>query len=165
VTLIGLNIIMNKSKRNFVLAGAVLLAAVILGAVGCESFDGSASGSLASVTILNRPMADVQAAVTNVFTAHAFAGGSTGTNQFTFHRAGSSMDMLAYGSYMFQHPISVKVVVTTRQRAPDVIAVGCNAWIIEAENDPVFQEIHPVSSLRKGPYEDLLNEVKTRLGQ
>jgi hypothetical protein len=156
---------MNIPKWQIAVAGAGLLAVILLGAAGCESFDNPPTGSLASVTITNRPMPEVQAAVTNVFAARMFTGGPSGTNQFTFKRPGSSMDNIAYGSYMFDRPVTVKVVVTTRQQSPDEIIVGCNAWLVEAENDPVFQENHPVRSLRKGPYEELLKEIKTRLGQ
>ena len=45
------------------------------------------------------------------------------------------------------------------------VIVGCNAWVIESENDPVFQEIHPVRAFGKRPYEDLLQEVKSQLGE
>jgi len=120
---------------------------------------------LAAVTITNRPMADVKTAVTNVFVARMFQGGQSGTNQFTFRRPASSMDNLAYGSYMFEQTVTVKVVVTTRQQTPDVIIVGCNAWLVKAENEPVFQEDHPVRSLGKGPYEELLKEIKKQVGE
>jgi hypothetical protein len=153
-----------ESKRLNIFFTAVL-AVIILGAAGCESFSSAPSGDLASVTISNRPMSEVQTAITNVFVARMFSGGKSGTNQFTYKRAGSSMDNLAYGSYMFDHPVTLKVVVTTRQQTPDLIVVGCNAWLVEAENDPVFQENHPVHSLRKGPYEELLKEIKMQVGQ
>ena len=146
------------------MAGLALLATVWLGAVGCQSF-GTAPGDLASVTITNRPLAEVQAAVTKVFAAHVFAGGSTGPDQFTFHRIGTGTDQVAYGSHLFQRPITVKVVVTTRTQSPEVVVVGCNAWVIEAENDPTFQEIHPVRTLGKRPYEDMLKEIQSQLSQ
>jgi hypothetical protein len=154
---------MNIFKRT--VGFAALLAAIVLGAAGCQSFGDTSSDSLTSVEILGPPMAAVQTAVTNVFTAHAFTGGLTATNQFTYSRPGTSLDKLAYGSYMFDRPITVKVVVTTRQRTPDLIVVGCKAWIVEAENDPMFQELHPVHSFGKGPYEDLLKEVRLRASQ
>ena len=141
---------------------AALLAALALGAAGCQSFDEASPGSLASVQIVNQPMAAVQTAVTNVFTAHAFVGGLTATNQFTYSRPGTSMDKLAYGSYLFDRPISVKVVVTTRQQTPALIVVGCNAWIVEAADDPTFREQHAIHLFGKGPYEDLLKEVRAQ---
>lgn len=154
---------MNFFKRA--LSSVTLLVAIGLGSVGCQSFDGAAPGSLASVEIANQPMAVVQAEINNVFMAHAFTGGPTGVNQFTFSRAGTSMDQLAYGSHLFQRPITVRVVVTTRQQTPASIVVGCNASIIESENDPIFQEVHPIRVFGKGPYEDLLKEVQARAGQ
>lgn len=153
---------MNIFKRT--LGFAALLVAIGLGAVGCQSFDDASPGSLTSVQIVNRPMAAVQTAVTNVFTAHAFMGGLTATNQFTYSRPGTSMDKLAYGSSLFDRPVTVRVVVTTRQPTPELIVVGCNAWIVEAENDPVFQELHPIRSFGKGPYEDLLKEIRAQAG-
>jgi hypothetical protein len=148
-------------NRGF--AGIGLLAAIFFGAAGCQSFNGPVQSSLASVSIVNRPMADVQAAVTNVFTAHNFVGGATGTNEFIYTRPAGRMDRLAYGSYMFNRPVTVKVAVTTRQKNPALVVVGCNAWIVEAENDPTFQEIHPVGIFGRGPYEGLLQEIKGRL--
>jgi hypothetical protein len=155
---------MIQAKRFFETVGLCLLAAVWLGATGCKSFN-SSPGDLTSVTITNRPMAEVQAAVTRVFTAHAFANVRSQENQFTFSRVGTSADQIAYGSLTFHRPITVRVVVNTRQPAPDLIEVGCNAWIIEAENDPVYQEIHSVRYFGRGPYEDLLKEVQTQLGE
>ncbi len=156
---------MNASKRNFRISGLCLLAAVWLGATGCQSFSASETKSLTSVTITSRSMADVQAAVTKVFTAHMFDNVLNQENQFTFTRAGTSADQMAYSSMTFNRPITVKVVVTTQPQGADTIIVGCNAWIIESENDPVFQEIHPVHAFGKRPYDDLLQEVKTQLGE
>jgi hypothetical protein len=147
-------------------AGALgLLSVLLVGTSGCQSFSSSPASSLASVVITNVPMADVQTAVTNVFTTRQFIGGQSGTNQFTYKHPGSGMDNFAYGSYMFDHPVTIKVVVTTRQEATNEIVVGCNAWLVEADNDPVFEESHPVRSLRRGPYEELLKEIKTQVGE
>lgn len=153
---------MKTTCLSFLGLGCVLF---LLATAGCESFKGASESYLTSVSITNRPMADVNAAVTNVFLGHAFTGGPTATNRFTFKRAGGGVDNLAYGSYLFQHPISVKVEVTTRQSAADTIIVGCNAWVIEAEYDQIFEEVHPVRSFRKGPYAELLGEIKKYLGQ
>jgi hypothetical protein len=154
-----------KTLKEYIPGLAVmgLLAAIFLGAVGCQSFDGPAQSDLASVDLVNQPLPAVQSAVTNVFTAHSFSGGSSGANEFTYKRPAGRMDQIAYGSYMFSRPVIVKVVVTTRQKNPTVTVLACNAWIVESENDPTFQEMHPVGSLGRGPYEDLLKEVRAKL--
>src|SRR5690242_13755534 len=90
------------------LAGFSLLAVALLGGAGCESFNATPSGNLASVTISNQPMAAVQSAVAAVFVEHGFTGGQTGVNEFTFSRLGSRTDDIAFGSYMFQEPVTVK---------------------------------------------------------
>ena len=156
---------MIQAKRVFEIVGLGLLIAVIwLGATGCQSFS-SSTDSLTSVTITNRPMADVQATVTKVFTEHAFAEVLSEGNKFTFSRASTSSDQIAYGSHLFQRPVTVRVVVNTRQQAPNSIEVSCNAWVIEAENDPMFQELHPVRYFGRGPYEELLEKVQAELGE
>jgi hypothetical protein len=156
---------MDSTKRIFQLTGLGLLAALWLGATGCQSFSTSPASSLTSVTITNRPMADVQAAVARVFAAHLFDNVLSQENQFTFTRPGTSADQMAYGSRTFHRPLTVKVVVTTQSQGADTIIVGCKAWVIESENDPTFREIHTVRSFDKQPYEDLLQEVKTQLGE
>lgn len=150
-------------KRNLTLAA--LAGALGLLATGCQSFSNVPSGNLASITITNQPMTKVVRATTATFAAHGFSGGQTGANQFTYTRLGSRTDNLAYGSFMFDEVVTVKVVVTTKQLTPNSIYVGCNAWLIEGENDPVFQDDHKVRMLRKWPYAQLLQDIQAQLGQ
>lgn len=150
-------------KRNLITAA--LAGALGLFAAGCESFSNVPSGNLASVTITNQPMAKVVQATTATFVAHGFSGGQTGANRFSYTRLGSRTDNLAYGSFMFDELVTIKVVVTTKQLTPNSIYVGCNAWLIEGENDPVFQDSHNVRMLRKWPYAQLLQDIQAQVGQ
>ncbi len=144
---------------------AVVFGALALGVTGCQTFSATPSGNLASVTITGQSMPAVANAVAAVFATHGFEGGQTGANQFTFTCPGSRTDNLAYGSYMFDEVVTVKVVVSTKRLTPDSIYVGCNAWLIEADNDPVFQDEHKVRLLRKWAYAQLLKDIQTQLGQ
>lgn len=154
-----------KSKNIFPgIAGLCLLAAMALVGAGCQTFSASPD-SLASVTITNQPMSAVQSAVAAVFEQHGFTGGQTGANEFTFNHIGTRTDDFAYGSEMFQEPVTVKVVVSTRQVSPDLISLGCNAWLVEAEDNPVFQDSHKVRLIRKWPYEQLLDDVQLQLAK
>jgi hypothetical protein len=141
-----------------ILLSLVALAAGLL--AGCQSLNEPDAGNLASVEITGQPLAVVQTAITNVFTANAFIGGPTGPNEFSYLRPGSRMDQAAYGSYMFQRPIMVKVEVTTTARPPDTIVVGCKAWIVEEDSDPVMQENHKIGFFGRGTYENLLKQVQ-----
>ncbi len=155
----------NKLSRVSCLLGMGLMLAVVWLVSGCQSFNGPAPGNLTSVTITNRSLSDVQTAVVGVFVTHGFSGGRTAADQFTYTRMGSRMNDLAYASAMFNEIVTVKVVVTTSSEANGNIVVGCNAWLIEAANDPVFQDSHQIRQLRKWPYEQLLADVKTQLGE
>ncbi len=66
---------------------------------------------------------------------------------------------------MFDEVVTLRVVVTVQQLDPQKIFVGCKAWLIEAEDDPVFADSHQVRKLRKWPYEQLLDDIKTQFGQ
>ena len=145
--------------------GLGILAGLCVGVAGCQSFKSTGPGYLTSVTITNRPMADVNNATVTVFTTHGFTGGPIGSGQFIFRRPGSAMDQAAYGSYVVQQAVTVKTQVTVQQMTPDSILIGCNSWLVKSENDPTFEESFPVRSMRKGPYEELLKEIQKQLGQ
>jgi hypothetical protein len=154
-----------KTARKQKLITAMLAGAAGLCLAGCQSFSNAPSGNLASITVTNQSMANVSNATAAVFATHGFNGGQTGANQFTFTCPGSRTDNLAYGSYMFDEVVTVKVVVLTKQLTTNSIYVGCNAWLVENANDPVFQDDHKVRMLRKWPYEQLLKDIQAQLGQ
>lgn len=152
---------------NFLLglAGMSLLAILLLNGTGCTSINGGAQRNIASVTITNRPMAEVQSAVAAVFAQHGFGGGQTAANQFTFSRLASPADQQAYGNEMFNGPVSIKVAVTTTSLPSGNILVGCNGWLVEAPKDPMYQNSYRVRQLREWPYQQLMDEIKARLGE
>jgi len=146
-------------------AGCGCLALLALAVAGCQTFNGPPPGNLATVTITNRPMADVANATAAVFATHGFEGGQIGPGQFTYNRLGTRLNNLAYGSYMFEEVVTVKVQVTLQQETPNAILVGCKAWLVEGENDPVFEDAHKVRPIRKWPYEQLLKDIQRELGE
>lgn len=142
-----------------------LLALLWLTASGCKTFNGLPEKNLAAVTITNRPAGDVQSAVGKIFRAHGFSGGLIDDNNFEFTRKGTRMDHLLYGSYVFEDTVTMKVTVTEQSQPNGDIRLGCQAWLVEADTDPVFEDDHQAHPLRKGPYQDLLKEIKKALGE
>ncbi len=144
----------------------VLLAAIAVTLfTGCQTFTNTPSGTLTSVTITNQSMSAVTQATVAVFISHGFEGGQTGPGQFTFQRPGTRSNNLAYGNAIFDETVTIRVVVLVQQLDTHTIFVGCNAWLIEAENDPVFEDSHQVRKLRKWPYEQLLQDIQAQLGE
>ena len=156
----------NRSAGRPLWPGMFLVAALGLGVTGCQSFKaGPPPGALASVTITNRSVADVTQAARAVFAVHGFEEVASGPGQFTFERAGTRMNNLAYGSEMFNEVVTIRVIVTVTPLNLADTAVSCAAWLVEAADDPVFQDDHKVRKLRKWPYEQLLNDIKGQLGE
>jgi hypothetical protein len=143
----------------------LLLAGLYVGATGCRSFKGTAPGYLTSVTITNRLMSDVTNATVTIFTTHGFTVEQSGARQFVFRRPGNAMDQIAYGSYVVRQAVTVKAQVTLKQTTPDSIIVGCDAWLVKSETDPTLTESYPVGPMRKGPYEELLEDIKKQLNE
>ena len=156
--------------RSFVPFGPGLLLrlAVVpllaLGVAGCQSFNSPPENNLASVTIINHTLPQIAGAIQTVFDTHYFQGGQTGPNTFTYQRPGSRMNNLAYGSYFFDEKVTVRVVVNVQPVDGGRFLLTCNASLIEDEGDPVFQDTHHVRTLRKWPYEQLLNDIKAQVG-
>ena len=156
---------MNFSRFNFSRTGLGLLALLAVAVAGCQSYSGPPEKNVAAVTITNRSLADVQSAVTNVFTLHGFTGNRSGDNSFNFTRVAGFVDKMVYGSYVFTDTVSRKVTVTTQVLSDSSIAVTCQAWMDAAEDDPVFDGEHQLTPLKKGTYQSLLNKVKKQLGE
>ena len=150
--------------KLILLALAGVLAAFLF--TGCQTFsDNPAPNALASVIVTNQPMSAIAQATATVFANHAFSGGQTGPNQFTYHRLGSRANNLAYGSYEFNEAVTVRIVVKIQPMNATSTMVSCRAWLVEDAGDPVFSDSHQVRELRKWPYEQLLKDIKTQLGE
>jgi len=155
---------MKQTKYFHALLIVGALSAVLFS--GCQTFsDNPAPGALTSVTITNQPIPAIAQATATVFANHGFTGGQTGPNQFTFQRPGSRADNLAYASYAMNEMVTVRVVVNILPVSNTSTVVACKAWLVEAAGDPVLEDSHPVRPLGKGPYEDLLKDIKSQLGE
>lgn len=145
--------------------GLGMLAGLWLCATGCQSVKGPPPGNLASTTITNRTMANVTQAVAGVFAAHGFEGGQTGPGQFVYHRLGTRINNLGYGNYTFEEMDTVRVQVNLTQPGPNTIVIGCQAWLAEGDNDPTFGDGPMIRPLRKWPYNQVLQDIQTELGE
>jgi hypothetical protein len=143
---------------------AATLAAVLF--TGCQTFnDNLEPNALASVTVTNKPVSAIVQATATVFANHGFTGGQTGSNQYTYHRLGSRINNLAYENYEFNEPVTVQIVVNILPLNANSTEIACKAWLIEDAGDPVFSDSHQVRLLRRWPYEQLLKDIKSQLGE
>jgi hypothetical protein len=141
------------------------LAGVLVVALfpGCQT--DTKTGTLASVTITNQPMSATTQAVDAVFVSHGYSGGQIGPGQFAYHRTGTRSDNVAYNNYTFDEVVTIRVVVVINKIDAGSTLVGCDAWLVEGADDPVFGDSHQIRKLRKWPYQQLLRDIQTQLGQ
>lgn len=151
-----------KIQFIFKLTGIALLLGIFAAGTGCQTQDGAVAGPLASVMITNQTLASVQSAVADVFAENGFLGGQSGANEFTYTRIGANPAGVANS---VNDTARVKAVVTTSQAANGNITVACNAWLLDSGLSPAFQNRRQTQAIRKWPYQQMLNEVKSDLGQ
>lgn len=144
------------------LTGIALLFGIFAAGTGCQTQEGAVAGPLASVVIANQTLTGVQSAVADVFAENGFLGGQSGANEFTYTRIGANPAGVANS---VNDTARVKAVVTTSQAVNGDITVACNAWLLDAGTSLSFQSRRQTQAIRKWPYQQMLNEVKSDLGQ
>ena len=152
--------------KLILLALAGVLAAFLF--TGCQTFsDNPAPNALASVIVTNQPMSAIAQATATVFANHAFSGGQTGSPETSSPITASVHAPLvsAHGSYEFDEAVTVQIVVKVQPMNATSTMVSCRAWLVEDAGDPVFSDSHQVRELRKWPYEQLLKDIKSQLGE
>jgi hypothetical protein len=144
----------------------LLLAPLLLAlGAGCQNFKDPPDNNLASVIVTNRTPAQISGAVQTVFATHYFQGGPAGVNRWVYQRPGSRMDNLAYANFFFNQKVTVRVTVNAEPVHGGRFLLSCNAALVEDASDPAFRDSHQVRSPQKGPYQQLLKEIQTQLGE
>jgi hypothetical protein len=147
-------------------AAFAAVAALGLCVAGCHSVPSNpAPDTQTSITLTNRSGAQIDQAVRTVFTAHGFQGGPSAPNAYTYQRLGSRQNNLAYGDFMFDELVSIRVVLTLQQLDALSTRLSCSAWMVEGADDPVFEDQQPPRKIRKWPYQELLGEIRGQLGE
>lgn len=139
-------------------SGVVLFALVALVGAGCQTspFATSTASAVASITVANRPLPAVALATDTVFLRHGFSGGRTGKDEFTYSHAGSRTIQLANGG--LRERINERLVVTLKPYG-DTVTVTCSAHWVDGPGEAGLTK----RSLAGQPYQDLLNDIETRL--
>ena len=130
---------------------------------GCQT--GTKTGTLASVVITNQPEPAIVQAIDAVFISHGYSGGRIGPGQYSYHRTGTRSDNMTYNENPFDAIVTIHVVVVINQINAGSTLVGCDAWLIERMDNSGFGGSREIREIRPGPYEQLLLDVQTQLGQ
>jgi hypothetical protein len=135
----------------------------LLAATGCQSTDQSGPTGLASVEISGRTPDQIRATTVAVFQENGYTVAASGTTDMVFEQEASRMNRIAYGSWMEESPIYVRVKASVVPLAEGRYRLQCTVTKVRNKGDAFFEEDVKMASIRRRPYQDLLDAVAKRL--
>jgi hypothetical protein len=158
--------IMNQRSLLSTMVAGGTLTLLALAFAGCGSLSGPGSASFASVTIHNHSADDIVNTTANVFAADGYRGAMGGSGQMVFEKEASrattiSREGLVASSSGAQTINRLKVELVPLSGG--AYRLQCKAFMVTGGSDPFFQDEVPVTNIRSGPYQSLLNKVVKQL--
>ncbi len=143
--------------------GTALAMLLCWASVGCHTTKEEEAGTLASVVLHGNTPGQISQATCAVFQAHGYRVAEAGPTKLTFEKKGSGMNNLAYGSWMKDDPVWVRVRAFIEPAGEMTFRLFCRAWVVTDKGSAMEEEIKVRHSHHR-PYDALLNEVAERLG-
>ena len=152
---------MMKPTAQILLAG-VLLATASTALVGCKSLDKPASASFASVRIQGHTPDQIRAATVVVFQLDGYTATEVQRSEMVFEKEGSRWDQIAYGSWVNDAPVWIRVRASMVPLSADVFRLQCQAFKVRNKGDPLAEDEVKIRNNHSKPFQALLDKV---LGQ
>jgi hypothetical protein len=143
------------------LAPLALLLCWVVG-TGCHTTKEAEEGILASVMLHGNTPGQISQVTRAVFQAHDYRVAEAGLTKLTFEKRGSGMNNFAYGSWMPDDPVWVRVRAFIEPAGEMTYRLYCRAWVVTDKGGPTEEEIK-IRHAHHRPYDALLNEVADRL--
>jgi hypothetical protein len=141
-----------------------LLAVCLLPGIGCKSSDKSFSASFASVTISGSTPGQIRDVAIDVFRDDGYKVAQRDPSHLVFEKEGTKMDNFAYGSWLGDTPVWVRVKGAIVAAGEMTYRLQCTAYMIRDIGGSTEEEV-ALSGLHRGTYQKLLDEVARRLAQ
>jgi hypothetical protein len=136
-----------------------------LGLVGCSSLHQPASASFASVRIQGHTAEQIRGATVVVFEQDGYALARVQSAEIVFEKEGSQWDRIAYGSWVDNGPVWIRVRVAMVPLANGAFRLQCQACRVRDKGDPAFESEVRLKNNRSKPYQALLDKVLGQLGR
>jgi hypothetical protein len=130
---------------------------------GCRSTGGSSSQPFASVEIRGHTPGQIHDVALEVFREHGYKLTQPGPTRLVFEKPASKMDNLAYGNWVGDTPIWVRIKVAIVPFTEAVFRLQCEAFLVRDKGSTVAEEIQ-ISRVRARPYKKMLEATARRLG-
>ena len=143
---------------------AVLVAGCLAGALtGCKTSDTPASSGFAAVEIQGNTPGQISEMAIQVFEEAGYLTAMPGRTRLVFEKEGSSMNNVAYGNWIGDTPVWVRVKVSVVHVSETRYRLECQAFMVRDRASTTEEEIK-LSSVRRSTYQKLLEETARRLG-
>jgi hypothetical protein len=156
----NLSVSVARSVRGVVLLSALLM---LFGA-GCGATK-PASASFASVIIRGQGPEVISKTAVAVFQEDGYKAGSA-DGQLIFEKEASRMTNIAYEGLVGSHygaQTLVRVKVSLVDLGSGAHRLQCQAFVVKDASDAFFAEEQKLANVRSRPYQNLLDEVASRL--
>jgi len=160
---IGLIGALPKAARlaKHVTAG-MFISLLLLGTVSCQSDKPAGRAPFAEVVLTGNTPGQIRNATVAVFADNGYKTRRSDPGEMVFEKEGSRMNNFAYGSWMGDTPVWVRVKATVTPVGEMKCRLECRPYLVRDIGSAAEQELS-VSTLHRGPYQKLLDEVAKRL--
>jgi hypothetical protein len=148
-----------------ILLGSLLVAVAGAVVIGCKSVDKSASASFASVRIQDHTPEQIRAATAVVFQQDGYTAADVHHAKMVFEKTASRWDRIAYGNWIDEAPITVRVRVSVVPVSNGVFDLRCEAFSVRHKGEATYEEEVRLKNNRSEPYQALLDKVPGRLAR
>jgi hypothetical protein len=156
---------MNRTSKKPATGGYLLahfLLALGLLSTACQSTDKPASASFASVVITGNTPGQIGDTASDVFREDGYKVAQRDPNHLVFEKEGTRMDNFAYGSWMGDTPVWIRVKGSVVPAGEMTFRLQCTAYMVRDIWSSTEEEV-ALGGLHRGPYQKLLDEVARRL--
>ena len=143
----------------------LLLICCLACASGCRSAGAHSAGGFASVVISGNTPGQIRDAAVEVFARDGYiATQKDDPGNLVFEKEGSKMSNFAYGNWMGDTPIWMRVKAAIVPAGEMRSRLQCHAFLVRDRGSAAEEEL-PVSRLHRGQYQKLLEEVAQRFAK
>ncbi len=140
------------------LAMLLFLVTCLLSTSGCSSTKTTPSGGFASVIISGNTPGQIRDAAIAVFYHNGYIATRKDPGNLVFEKQGSGMNNFAYGSWLGDTPVWIRVKAAILPQGQMTCRLECRAYMVRDRGGATEEEI-AVTKLHKGQYQKLLDEV------
>lgn len=157
--------LMTTAARATGLAWFLLSICVLACGSGCRSAAAHSAPGFASVVISGNTPGQIRDAAVDVFVHDGYiATEKEDPANLVFEKEGSKMSNFAYGSWMGDTPVWMRVKATIVPVGDMRSRLQCHAYRVRDRGSAAEEEL-PISRLHRGQYQKLLDEVAQRFAQ